>query len=37
MYNQGGFDWDEQIEGHEFWYSILVNKNVNKFYEKYPN
>ena len=36
-YSEGGFNWNEQIEGDQFWYSILVNKNTNTFYEKYPN
>lgn len=33
---EGGFSWKQSIEGHVFWYKILVNDNTDDFYEKYP-
>ena len=34
---EGGFDWDETVEGFSFWCDVINNKNFNKFFELYPN
>ena len=31
-----GFDWDESVEGHDFWNSVLYRRSFNVFFEKYP-
>lgn len=32
----GGFDWVKTIEGQDFWYDVLTDKNFNEFFKKYP-
>ena len=32
----GGFNWDETSEGGEFWNNVIMNKDFNKFFNKYP-
>ena len=32
----GGFTWAMSPEGSDFWGDIIVNKQFNKFFEKYP-
>lgn len=34
--SQGGFLWSNTKEGHSFWYSIVFDRNIDVFYEKYP-
>jgi len=31
-----GFHWSNTIEGNDFWYSIIFDRNIDVFYEKYP-
>lgn len=33
---QGGFNWDETSEKSSFWYKVIINKNFDLFFEKYP-
>lgn len=32
----GGFDWENTIEGHDFWRSITYYDDFDIFYKKYP-
>lgn len=32
----GGFTWEESEQGEDFWYEILEDNNIDKFYELYP-
>ena len=32
----GGFDWKYTIEGVHFWEEVIVDKNYNVFFERYP-
>lgn len=32
----GGFTWAMSPEGSDFWGDVIVNKQFNKFFEKYP-
>ena len=32
----GGFNWDETIEGHIFWDNVISYKNFDLFFERYP-
>ena len=32
----GGFRWEETIEGHNFWKKVISDKNFDVFFEKYP-
>jgi transcription antitermination factor NusG len=32
----GGFNYNETIEGYDFWHEIIINGKFDKFYEKYP-
>ena len=32
-----GFTWSDTNKGHEFWEDIIVNKNFDLFFEKYPH
>src|SRR5690554_407497 len=32
----GGFLWRQSVEGRAFWYEIILNGNLDVFYEKYP-
>lgn len=34
--NEGGFWWEESVEGHAFWDKILFKGSFDVFYEKYP-
>ena len=33
---EGGFDWDKTKEGYGFWYKVIIEKNFDVFFEKYP-
>jgi hypothetical protein len=33
---EGGFDWDDTPEKNRFWYDVLINKNYDLFFERYP-
>lgn len=33
---RGGFDWDETSAGWDFWYKVVINKDFDHFFEKYP-
>jgi hypothetical protein len=33
---EGGFLWEESVEGFNFWKEIIWNRNFAVFYEKYP-
>lgn len=33
----GGFDWPETEEGTSFWHSVIVLKQFDKFFQKYPS
>ncbi len=35
-YPCGGFDWQDTIEGEDFWEKVLVNRKFDVFFEKYP-
>ena len=32
----GGFCWEDTIEGYEFWYDVIRRKKFNVFFERYP-
>ena len=32
----GGFDWFNTIEERDFWEKVLVHKDFDLFYSKYP-
>lgn len=32
----GGFFWNETIEGYDFWCEVILRKNFDLFFEKYP-
>lgn len=32
----GGFVWRSTPECHSFWHQVIVNKNFELFFEKYP-
>ena len=34
--NDNGFTWNDTREGYDFWNAIIINKNFNLFFEKYP-
>ena len=34
--DMGGFDWISSQEEEDFWYEIIENGNISKFYETYP-
>jgi hypothetical protein len=31
-----GFKWKKAIEGHTFWSEVIIYKNFDLFFEKYP-
>lgn len=33
---RGGFNWDESVEGQDFWNTIIDNENPEYYYTKYP-
>jgi len=33
---RGGFDWDTTTEGDNFWRNVLIKKNFDLFFQKYP-
>jgi hypothetical protein len=33
---RGGFGWSESTEEYDFWQDVLMNKEHNIFFEKYP-
>ena len=32
----GGFSWEDTIEGHQFWRHVINDKNFDVFFERYP-
>ena len=30
---RGGFNWEDTIEGYEFWDDVIRNRNFDRFYE----
>lgn len=32
----GGIDWEETSEGYNFWWEILINDNIELFFDTYP-
>jgi hypothetical protein len=34
--NEGGFDWENTVEGKKFWEEILVFFNYKIFFDRYP-
>jgi hypothetical protein len=34
---EGGMNWGSTKEGSAFWYSILFQGHIYKFFEKYPS
>ena len=32
----GGFRWEDTIEGHEFWSDVIRKENFDIFFERYP-
>lgn len=33
---KSGFDWDRTPEKYNFWCDVIINRNFNLFFEKYP-
>ena len=33
---EGGFDWDNSVDGFAFWNKIIIHGSFTNFYEKYP-
>ena len=33
---EGGFTWDNTEEGFEFWYNVIVRRDFNMFFQKFP-
>lgn len=33
---RGGFHWENTIEGHGFWYSVIVEEKFDVFFKYYP-
>lgn len=33
----GGFDWNSSIEGHKFWADVIMNRDWELFFSKYPS
>ena len=31
-----GFNWNDTEVGHSFWYYVIVKRNFDLFFEKYP-
>lgn len=34
--NNGGFNWDQTVEGNSFWDRVLIHDDYDLFYKKYP-
>ena len=34
--NDGGFTWDDTIEGESFWDTVINRKNFDKYFSTYP-
>ena len=32
----GGFNWQDTIEGHDFWRDVIRKENFDRFFERYP-
>lgn len=32
----GGFNWNDTAEGTEFWHNVILKKNFEVFFKKYP-
>lgn len=35
--HDGGFNWDDSIEGHGFWNDVIMNRDWELFFSKYPS
>lgn len=35
-YEGDGFVWAETVEGYGFWHEVIVNKNFDLYFDKYP-
>lgn len=35
-FSNGGFAWDNTLEGHRFWRSVITHKIFDLFFQKYP-
>ncbi len=33
----GGFNWEDTVEGESFWYEVIGKKRFDLFFEKYPH
>jgi hypothetical protein len=33
----GGFDWEDTVEGASFWYEVINKERFDVFFEKYPH
>ena len=33
---KGGINWDETVDGDQFWREILIRNNIELFFKKYP-
>jgi hypothetical protein len=34
--SENGFYWGRAVEGREFWCNVIIHKDFNIFFEKYP-
>lgn len=34
--NMAGFEWYKSIEGHIFWQKVILERDFNRFFAKYP-
>lgn len=32
----GGFEWEDTEDGYEFWNNVIIYKEFDEFFEKYP-
>lgn len=35
-FKKNGFDWEKTREGRSFWYAVIIHRDFNKFFAKYP-
>lgn len=35
-YRLGGFFWNKTPEGTDFWHKVIVDKNFDEFFNRYP-
>lgn len=33
----GGFSWNNTVDGYDFWYQVIACCDFNHFFNKYPN